>query len=88
MEAVLNALDELREEELSRFQWYLTNTEGFPNIPTSNIYNANQHDTVTKMRDRYGPVGAGEVTLTILKKMDHRYLAEMLEIQLKKGKIK
>lgn len=90
MEAVLKTLDELREEELHRFQWYLNTiqSEGFPNIPRSDVYRFNRHDTVTTMRDRYGPVGAGEVTLTILRKMNHKHLADMLESELTKGKTK
>lgn len=82
MEALLKTLEELKEQELRRFQWYLS-----PAIPRSNLENANRHDTVTKMVDCHGEDRAGEVTLSILKKMNHNNLAEELKRTLRNGKI-
>ncbi|XP_060755597.1 mitogen-activated protein kinase kinase kinase 2-like [Neoarius graeffei] len=77
MEAMLKTLDELKEEELRRFQWFLST-----DIPRSNLENANRHDTVAKMVNRYGEDEAGEVMLNILKKMNHNTLAKQLKSML------
>uniref|UniRef100_A0A4W4GRJ0 Uncharacterized protein n=1 Tax=Electrophorus electricus TaxID=8005 RepID=A0A4W4GRJ0_ELEEL len=81
-EHILFSLNELESENLETFQWYLKNgLEGFPSIPKSQLEKSNRLDTVDKMVQKYGPDGAVEITLIILKKMNQNQLAETLQIK-------
>uniref|UniRef100_A0A4W4F4U4 Pyrin domain-containing protein n=1 Tax=Electrophorus electricus TaxID=8005 RepID=A0A4W4F4U4_ELEEL len=76
---LLYILEDLNAEDLKKFQWHLTNSvEDDSRIPKSQLKNTYRHDTVDKMMQKYGPVGAVEITLFILNKMNLNYLAETL----------
>uniref|UniRef100_A0AAY5EG98 Pyrin domain-containing protein n=1 Tax=Electrophorus electricus TaxID=8005 RepID=A0AAY5EG98_ELEEL len=79
---LLDILEELKIEDLKKFQWHLTNSvEDDKRIPKSHLENTDRLDTVDKMVHKYGPDGAVEITLDILKKMNHNQLAETLRIK-------
>ncbi|XP_035379320.1 NACHT, LRR and PYD domains-containing protein 6-like [Electrophorus electricus] len=81
-EQLLFTLNDLETEDLNIFQWHLKNgVEGFLCIPKSQLEKSNRPDTVDKMVQKYGPNGAVEITLIILKKMNHNQLAETLRIK-------
>ncbi|XP_076869696.1 NLR family CARD domain-containing protein 3-like [Brachyhypopomus gauderio] len=78
-EELLSVLEELKTTDLKTFQWHLTTTvEDDKRIPKAHLENADRHDTVDKMVQKYGPDGAVEITVDILKKMDQNQLAEDL----------
>ncbi|KAK1784822.1 hypothetical protein P4O66_003492 [Electrophorus voltai] len=78
-EQLLDFLEELVTTELKKFQWYLTNSvEDDKRIPKSQLENADRHDTVDKMVQKYGTFGAVNMTEVILKKMGNNQLAEKL----------
>uniref|UniRef100_A0A4W4F6T6 B30.2/SPRY domain-containing protein n=1 Tax=Electrophorus electricus TaxID=8005 RepID=A0A4W4F6T6_ELEEL len=86
-EQLLFTLNELETEDLTLFQWHLKNAvEGFPAIPKSKLEKSNRPDTVDKMVQKYGPDGAVEITLIILKKMNHNQLAKTLRTKHTGGK--
>ncbi|XP_064872274.1 caspase b-like [Oncorhynchus nerka] len=78
---LLTTLEEMNPDELRRFQFYLTSSRmfSFPLIPESQLENTDRQDTVDQMVKRYGPEGAVENTLKILREVDRNYLAEKLE---------
>uniref|UniRef100_A0AAY5EXQ2 NACHT domain-containing protein n=1 Tax=Electrophorus electricus TaxID=8005 RepID=A0AAY5EXQ2_ELEEL len=77
-EQLLFTLNDLETEDLNIFQWHLKNgVEGFLCIPKSQLEKSNRPDTVDKMVQKYGPNGAVEITLIILKKMNHNQLAPL-----------
>ncbi|XP_035382041.1 NACHT, LRR and PYD domains-containing protein 3-like [Electrophorus electricus] len=79
---LLDILEELKIEDLKKFQWHLTNSvEDDKCIPKSHLENTDRLDTVDKMVQKYDPDGAVEITLDILKKMNHNQLAESLRIK-------
>uniref|UniRef100_A0AAY5ER91 NACHT, LRR and PYD domains-containing protein 12-like n=1 Tax=Electrophorus electricus TaxID=8005 RepID=A0AAY5ER91_ELEEL len=79
---LLDILEELKIEDLKKFQWHLSNSvEDDKRIPKSHLENTDRLDTVDKMVQKYGPDGAVEITLDILKKMNHNQLAETLRIK-------
>uniref|UniRef100_A0A4W4GRJ7 B30.2/SPRY domain-containing protein n=1 Tax=Electrophorus electricus TaxID=8005 RepID=A0A4W4GRJ7_ELEEL len=79
---LLDILEELKIEDLKKFQWHLTNSvEDDKRIPKSHLENTDRLDTVDKMVQKYDPDGAVEITLDILKKMNHNQLAESLRIK-------
>ncbi|XP_076842976.1 NACHT, LRR and PYD domains-containing protein 3-like [Brachyhypopomus gauderio] len=78
-EELLSVLEELKPKELKNFRWHLTNSlEGDKRIPIGHLENADEHDTVDKMVQKYGPYGAVEITVDMLKKMNQNQLAEDL----------
>ncbi|XP_035381732.1 protein FAM111A-like isoform X2 [Electrophorus electricus] len=78
-EQLLNTLNELETKDLKLFQWHLNNgVEGFPAIPKSQLEKSDRPDTVDKVVQKYGQDKAVEITLIILKKMNHNQLAETL----------
>ncbi|XP_035390817.1 pyrin-like [Electrophorus electricus] len=83
-EHLLNTLEELATEDLKMFQWHLTNNvEDDKHIPKSRLEKADRHDTVDNMVQKYGQIGAVEITLDILKKMNNNQLAEELRTKVK-----
>ena len=85
-EALLYILENLRQDDLKAFQWHLINgVEGFITIQLTHLENANRHDTVDQMVQRYGHSGAVEITLAILKKINQNQLTEKLKTKLKDG---
>ncbi|XP_067248983.1 NACHT, LRR and PYD domains-containing protein 12-like [Chanodichthys erythropterus] len=81
-ELLLNSLKDLLEAELSQFQWYLKRHECISN---SEMENADRLKTVDKMVAHFGPEEAVKITVKILRKMNHNYLAEQLENNYKQG---
>ncbi|XP_076843161.1 NACHT, LRR and PYD domains-containing protein 12-like isoform X3 [Brachyhypopomus gauderio] len=78
-EELLSVLEDLKSKELKNFRWHLTNSlEGDKRIPIGHLENADEHDTVDKMVQKYGPDGAVEITVDMLKKMNQNQLAEDL----------
>lgn len=69
---LLETLEDLGEEQLKRFQWYLQNPEllnGFPNIKKYRLENADRLKTVDLMIDTHTSTNAMEVANMILKKI-------------------
>ncbi|XP_036452500.1 NACHT, LRR and PYD domains-containing protein 3-like [Colossoma macropomum] len=76
---LLDILQNLLEEDLKSFQWYLSNgVEGFTHIPRSQLGKADRHDTVDKMVQSYSYNGAVEITQAILQKINQNQLVEEL----------
>lgn len=73
-------LDELTENELRSFQWYVTNHQGdCKRIPKCELENATREETVDKLKRFYGENGAVEITVDILMNhMTHNDLATRL----------
>uniref|UniRef100_A0AAR2KB01 Pyrin domain-containing protein n=1 Tax=Pygocentrus nattereri TaxID=42514 RepID=A0AAR2KB01_PYGNA len=81
---LLDILQNLLEEDLKSFQWYLSNgVEGFTHIPRAQLEKADRHDTVDKMVQSYGHNGAVEITQAILKNINQNQLAEELRTSLR-----
>uniref|UniRef100_A0A8C7JQS8 Pyrin domain-containing protein n=1 Tax=Oncorhynchus kisutch TaxID=8019 RepID=A0A8C7JQS8_ONCKI len=78
---LLTSLQELTEDQLKKFQSYLTSGRifGFPLIPERQLENTDRQDTVDQMVESYGPEGAVRNTGRILREMDRDDLAEKLE---------
>uniref|UniRef100_A0AAZ3SFE4 Pyrin domain-containing protein n=2 Tax=Oncorhynchus tshawytscha TaxID=74940 RepID=A0AAZ3SFE4_ONCTS len=78
---LLTGLEELTEEQLTTFQFYLTTVQllGLPPIPESQLENTDRQNTVDQMVKRYNPEGAVRNTLKILREMDLDDLAEKLQ---------
>uniref|UniRef100_A0AAY5F5S8 Pyrin domain-containing protein n=1 Tax=Electrophorus electricus TaxID=8005 RepID=A0AAY5F5S8_ELEEL len=56
---LLDILEELKIEDLKKFQWHLTNSvEDDKRIPKSHLENTDRLDTVDKMVQKYDPDGA------------------------------
>ncbi|XP_029595655.1 uncharacterized protein LOC115178540 isoform X2 [Salmo trutta] len=78
---LLTSLEELTEDQLKTFQSKLTSGRmlGFPPIPKRQLRNTDIQFTVDQMVERYGPEGAVEITLMILRRMNRHDVAEKLE---------
>uniref|UniRef100_A0A8C7K1F2 Uncharacterized protein n=1 Tax=Oncorhynchus kisutch TaxID=8019 RepID=A0A8C7K1F2_ONCKI len=78
---LLTSLQELTEDQLKKFQSYLTSGRifGFPLIPERQLENTDRQDTVDQMVESYGLEGAVRNTGRILREMDRDDLAEKLE---------
>uniref|UniRef100_A0AAZ3R145 Pyrin domain-containing protein n=2 Tax=Oncorhynchus tshawytscha TaxID=74940 RepID=A0AAZ3R145_ONCTS len=61
---LLTGLEELTEEQLKTFQFYLTSVQllGFPPIPERQLENTDRQDTVDQIVKRYDPEGAVRIT--------------------------
>uniref|UniRef100_A0A3B1K7A4 NACHT domain-containing protein n=1 Tax=Astyanax mexicanus TaxID=7994 RepID=A0A3B1K7A4_ASTMX len=84
-ELLLETLDDLLEEDLHKFYWYLTKgnvLNGFPHIPKSQLENASRWETVDKMVLKYQKHGAVDLTLKILSKINQNQLALDLRTKL------
>ncbi|XP_042172081.1 uncharacterized protein LOC121845237 isoform X3 [Oncorhynchus tshawytscha] len=81
LDLLLTTLQELTEEQLKIFQSHLTigRMLGFPPIPESQLENTDRQDTVDQMVERYGPEGAVEITVEILREMNQHDLAKKLQ---------
>uniref|UniRef100_A0A4W4EP99 Pyrin domain-containing protein n=1 Tax=Electrophorus electricus TaxID=8005 RepID=A0A4W4EP99_ELEEL len=79
-EELLATLKELLSHDMKSFKWHLTSgVEGFERIPKAELENADRHDIVDKMLQNYGPDGAVEITVAMLKKINQNQLAEELQ---------
>uniref|UniRef100_A0AAZ3QMX1 Pyrin domain-containing protein n=1 Tax=Oncorhynchus tshawytscha TaxID=74940 RepID=A0AAZ3QMX1_ONCTS len=78
---LLTCLEELTEEQLKTFQFYLSSVQllGLPPIPERQLENTDRQVTVDQMVKRYDPEGAVIITLRILRRMNLDDLAEKLE---------
>ncbi|KAI2665800.1 Apoptosis-associated speck-like protein containing a CARD [Labeo rohita] len=81
-EHLLAALDYLVTEELKRFKWRLKTYHG---ISAADLEKADAPDTVDLMMKCFRPEEAVKITVNILRKMNHNYLAEHLENKHKQG---
>ncbi|XP_031667306.1 uncharacterized protein LOC116358963 isoform X6 [Oncorhynchus kisutch] len=81
LDLLLTSLQELTEEQLKIFQSHLTigRMLDFPPIPESQLENTDRQDTVDQMVKRYGPEGAVEITVEILREMNQHDLAKKLQ---------
>ncbi|XP_036419925.1 NACHT, LRR and PYD domains-containing protein 12-like [Colossoma macropomum] len=84
-EVLLDTLENLVQDDLKTFQWHLIRgVKGFTPIQRALLEKADRPDTVDKMVQRYG-LGAVEITLAILKKINQNHLAEELRTKLEDG---
>ncbi|CAB1319043.1 unnamed protein product [Coregonus sp. 'balchen'] len=74
-------LMELSKQVRRRFKFFLTSSllPGFPPIPASQLRYANIEVTVDQMVQIFGPEGAVEITLKILREMNQHNLADELK---------
>uniref|UniRef100_A0A8C8FN39 Pyrin domain-containing protein n=1 Tax=Oncorhynchus tshawytscha TaxID=74940 RepID=A0A8C8FN39_ONCTS len=86
---LLTCLEELTEEQLKTFQFYLSSVQllGLPPIPERQLENTDRQVTVDQMVKRYDPEGAVIITLRILRRMNLDDLAEKLERYHTRGNI-
>ncbi len=82
-ELILNSLENLFTNELTRFQWHLVNKHDC--ISNSEMENADYLKTVKIMVAHFGPEEAVKITVAILRKMNQNHLADQLENEHKKG---
>ncbi|MCJ8748193.1 hypothetical protein PDJAM_G00162140 [Pangasius djambal] len=86
----LEALDELGEEEVERFVFFLTHIppEGFQSIPRGNLHQKSKVKVADEMIQRYGEQRALLATIHILKGMNKNYLASELEKKMQQKRTK
>uniref|UniRef100_UPI003AAB8298 NLR family CARD domain-containing protein 3-like isoform X1 n=1 Tax=Centroberyx gerrardi TaxID=166262 RepID=UPI003AAB8298 len=78
-ELLLGTLEDLGDEELKSFKWFLQQADildGFPAIPKSRLEKADRQDTVDQMVQTYSPPGALEITVEVLKKINRNDLLQ------------
>ncbi|XP_041813928.1 NACHT, LRR and PYD domains-containing protein 12-like isoform X2 [Chelmon rostratus] len=81
VELLFGALQDLGNEELKHFQWFLKQAgivEGFPAIPKGQLEEADRQDTVDHMVQTYSLPGALQITAEVLKKICRNDLVERL----------
>ncbi|XP_072849125.2 NACHT, LRR and PYD domains-containing protein 3 isoform X2 [Pogona vitticeps] len=80
-DALLFALDDLREENFKRFKYKLgfLKREGKAHIPQSKLEDANTMDTVQLLVEAYGMEGAREAAIHVLKEINLRDSATRLQ---------
>ncbi|XP_071399641.1 NACHT, LRR and PYD domains-containing protein 3-like [Centroberyx affinis] len=78
-ELILGTLEDLGDEELKSFKWFLQQAdilEGFPAIPKSRLEKADRQDTVDQMVQTYSAPGALDITVEVLKKINRNDLVQ------------
>ncbi|XP_076608825.1 NACHT, LRR and PYD domains-containing protein 12-like [Chaetodon auriga] len=81
LELLFGVLQDLGNEELKHFQWFLKQAgivEGFPAIPKCQLEEADRQDTVDHMVQTYSPPGALQITIEVLKKICRNDLVKRL----------
>nr|XP_015828264.2 NACHT, LRR and PYD domains-containing protein 12 isoform X1 [Nothobranchius furzeri] len=81
-EDLLNILEDLRDEELDKFKWFLQqpeSLEGFPNFKKCQLQTASRLDIVDLMVQTYRLRSAVEVTRMVLEKINRNDLLQSLE---------
>uniref|UniRef100_A0A3P8SCN5 Pyrin domain-containing protein n=1 Tax=Amphiprion percula TaxID=161767 RepID=A0A3P8SCN5_AMPPE len=76
---LLNILDELDEDQLSTFQWFLqkpNNVQGLPAITKSRLQTLDRCKTVDVMVETYGLQRAVQVTRVVLEKISRNDLLQ------------
>uniref|UniRef100_A0A3Q2CI79 Pyrin domain-containing protein n=1 Tax=Cyprinodon variegatus TaxID=28743 RepID=A0A3Q2CI79_CYPVA len=89
-EDILATLDNLTEEELSRFKWFLQQPEilpGLPSLTTKHLENAKRLQVLDVMLKTYTLQQSLEITCQILKKINRNDLQQRL-LQSKKEELK
>ncbi|XP_066514615.1 NACHT, LRR and PYD domains-containing protein 3-like [Hoplias malabaricus] len=83
---LLDILDDLTIDDLTRFQWHLKNgVQGFPRMRTAELKNAKTHETVDIMVMYLGKRKAVDITLAVLKMMNQNQLAQELRTKFPDG---
>ncbi|XP_054864650.1 NACHT, LRR and PYD domains-containing protein 12-like [Amphiprion ocellaris] len=80
-EVLLNILDDLDDEELSKLQWFLqkpNNVQGLPAITKSRLQTRDRCKTVDVMVETYGLQRAVQVTRVVLEKISRNDLLQRL----------
>lgn len=87
-ELLLATLNELVDEQLKTFQWFLYSNvlDGFPHIPRARIAGVDRLSTVDLLVQTYNYDDAITVTLDILMRMKLKLWAETLEKKYSEGK--
>ncbi len=83
--AILDALQELLEEEFKKFKWHLSNGGTPDSIPRGKLENADRCDVVTLMVQQYRGSDAGKIAVRMLRKMNLNELADQLKGKLLEG---
>lgn len=84
--AILDALQELLEDEFKEFKWHLSNSGTKDNsIPRGKLENVNRHDLVTLMVQQYKSSDAGKIAVRVLKKINQNEIADELKKKLLEG---
>nr|XP_021331168.1 protein NLRC3-like [Danio rerio] len=78
-----NSLDELEEDELKDFQWYLMNDHR--EISKAELENADRRNTVDKLVSCFGSERAVKISVDSLRKIKQNQLAEELEKKQQQG---
>ncbi|XP_073803552.1 protein NLRC3-like [Danio rerio] len=78
-----NSLDELKDDELKDFQWYLMTDHR--EISTAELENADRRKTVDKLVSCFGSERAVKITVDTLRKIKQNQLAEELEKKQQQG---
>eukprot|EP00064_Thunnus_orientalis_P010903 superscaffoldBa00001520_g10932 len=78
---ILDTLDELCANDFKRFLWNLTQPvlDGCQPLRKGHLENADRQDTMGKMIDSYGEESAVNITIQILKRINHNNAAEKLK---------
>lgn len=80
MEFLFGVLQDLGNDELKHFQWFLKQAdmiEGFPAIAKCQLEDADRQDMVDRMVQTYGLHGALQITAEILKKINRNDLVKL-----------
>ena len=78
---ILDTLDELGANEFKMFRWNLSQPvlDGCQPIRKGHVESADRQDIVSKMIESYGEEMAVNVTVEILRRMNHNNAAEKLK---------
>ncbi|XP_033479559.1 pyrin domain-containing protein 1-like [Epinephelus lanceolatus] len=78
---ILDTLDGLGTDDFKRFRWNLTQPvlDGCQPIRKGHLENADKQDTVSRMIDSYGEETAVNITVEILRRMNHNNAAQKLK---------
>uniref|UniRef100_A0A7N8Y6U4 Pyrin domain-containing protein n=1 Tax=Mastacembelus armatus TaxID=205130 RepID=A0A7N8Y6U4_9TELE len=80
-EELLNTLEDLGDEEFTKFKWFLQQPDslrGFPGMKKGRVQTTTRWDTVTLMVQTYRLPGALEVTRKVLEKINRNDLVQSL----------
>uniref|UniRef100_A0A8C8RHF6 Pyrin domain-containing protein n=1 Tax=Pelusios castaneus TaxID=367368 RepID=A0A8C8RHF6_9SAUR len=85
---LLNALDNLKEEELKRFkdQLSVSDFKGKRNIPRGQLQHADTIDTKNLLLEHYGVDDAVDITIDVFTRINLNQSAAILGEERKKGK--
>ncbi len=83
--AILDALQELKEAEFKELKWHLSNGGTPDNIPRGKLEKADHCDVVSLMVQQYRGSDAGEIAVSILRKIKQNELADQLKRKLLEG---